>query len=259
MELTIGAANQGLGDSVFVMNKVKRESSFHAQVAVVERLAGFGASDFDQSIVVRVQIHLTTNATKVASRPRGRDVQLDQVLWALLFNECPCRASVDAPAAQFAAGIDQAPLSRRRDRGLGSTVGQRDRVDPFDFIAVASATSTQDAQVGFEFDVRIVVGRSSVPRGVDRGELHWLDGFAELAKLVVVFGFDRKACGVQFVVGHVQVVQNGPVFFDAVRFGCDLHVGRHHPRAAGLQTTLAFDFDQANATRARWSQSIVVA
>jgi len=48
------------------------------------------------------------------------------------------------------------------------------------------------------------------------------------------------------------------VLFDAIGFGGDLHVGRHHPRAARLQPPLAFHFDQTDSARPRRSQAIVV-
>jgi len=61
------------------------------------------------------------------------------------------------------------------------------------------------------------------------------------------------------MVRHVQVVEHGAVLFDAIRFGRDLHVGRHHPSATGLQTTLPRDLDQANATCSHRCKAIVMA
>ena len=100
-------------------------------------------------------------------------------------------ASVNATAAQFATGFDQAALTRGRNRRFGSSVGQRDRVNGFDFIAIPGAASTQDAKVRKEFDVGIVVGRAGVSRSLNGVEVHRFDGFAECSQLIIVGGFNR--------------------------------------------------------------------
>ncbi len=168
MQFPVFASNQRFGQTVFVMNKIVGKSAFDAQISIVERLARWRAGDFDDSIVVRVQIELTADATKIAGCPRRSESPTLPGLSGLSFRSTPRSGKCQCNPTQFAGRIDQRVVGDGRNRCLRSAIGQRDRIDRFDLIAVTRATGAQDAEIGIEFNVGIEIPVSPA-RGASTG------------------------------------------------------------------------------------------
>ncbi len=63
------AADQGMGQALFVMDEFERETSLHAEVPVVEGLAGRRTAHPDDAVVLDVEVHLTADPAEIAGRP----------------------------------------------------------------------------------------------------------------------------------------------------------------------------------------------
>ena len=141
-QLSVRIPDQGLGKSVFVMNKIVGETAFDAEIAVVDRSTRRWAGDLDDPVglAIYVDIDLTTDSTEVAGGSHLLQISLRFAIdQRLLLGHGPRGTNIHTAATELTGRIRQRLQIGRGNRRLSTPMSQTDGAHRLHLVAVARA------------------------------------------------------------------------------------------------------------------------
>jgi len=174
-----------------------------------------------------------------------------------LGNKRTGRTTSDTLTAVDATRDIQPFVKRGTDRRLGATIDKINTGNPLDFVANPDTFSAFDTLFGITNNgfagridgIRVTVSEESSPADTER--------FGKFPKLAISIPFTKEA--IVGMVGKEQFDDSSPGIDNAVGLGFNLHSGTHGKGAGGDETSLSFDFNDADAAGTGGSKSFVVA